>query len=96
MHNRGPGEDCRIRPVFAENRPQRLIVILGAAEERTSQYRFLDRADLAQCPIAAAVFHRSTRLEAMRAEYVKGKVDRLESIVKPHSALPNAGSSERI
>jgi len=34
MHNRGPGEDRRIRPVFAENRPQRLIVILAAAEER--------------------------------------------------------------
>ncbi len=51
------GEALRA-PVFREYAPQHLVVILTVPEEGAAQHSFLDRADLAEGAVAAAVGHR--------------------------------------
>ena len=64
----------RTIPVFIENGPQRLIVILAAAKERFSQNTLLNRADLPERAVAPAVLHGRARFEPMHANHIERKI----------------------
>ena len=96
-------------PVLVENRPQRLIQVLAVLQERLAKDAFLHGADLPQRAVAAAVADRRARLEPVHADRLEREADDQQfapswntpvpqngdPIAKPHSAVPNPGSSSR-
>src|SRR5688500_2521775 len=68
-------DGLRLAPVFLEDRPQDLIEIPAVALERAAEDAFLERADLAQRRIAAAVRGDRPGFEAVHADYAEREID---------------------
>src|SRR5688500_18874121 len=61
-------------PVFIQDRVNHLIVVLAISQERAAQQPLLDRANLSQRAVAAAVLNRRARLEPMNADGVECEI----------------------
>src|SRR5215207_4788943 len=62
-------------PVFGGDCPQHLIEVVVVPPQRLPEHRFLDRAQLAECTVAAAIGRRRACLESQHAERVEYPVD---------------------
>src|SRR5690606_16591078 len=62
-------------PVLSQDRPEQLVVIFAAPEERPAEHALLYRAELAQRAVAAAVGHGRPGFDAMGADGVEDEVE---------------------
>src|SRR5262247_4078057 len=88
MDRRRTSDDFDALPVLGQEGPERLIEILAAPAERSSQHRFLHGADLLERAVAAAVLERRARLEASRADDLERKVDDEVGAVREDASSP--------
>src|SRR5581483_4444242 len=78
----------RLAPVVAQNRPERLIVILAVALERAAQDALLHGPQLSKRPVCASIRHGGARLEPVHTEHVEGEVDDHPRAFRKHAGPP--------
>src|SRR5688572_22298677 len=60
-----------VAPVFLQDRPEHLVVILVAAAKRAPEHTFLSCAKLFERAVAASVLQQDARFEPVRADRSK-------------------------
>ena len=96
-----------LQPFVLQDGPERLVQILAVPDERPAQHAFLHGAELPQRAVAAAVLHaarassrctpstrRRSRPSASRRRGRCPCPRTATPSANPHSAVPNAGSSD--